>query len=312
MHAPPIRRRRWLWLLTVLGLATGAFAAPASGRTAPLLWRIEGRTNSWLFGTIHLNDPAVAHLAPPVAAAIAQSDAVFCEVKMDPVSLMNAALRMFSDGRPLSETLPADLQQAVNAELQRVSPALSLAAFDQMHAWALAMTLSVLEDQMKHAGRKPLDLLIYESAVEQRKEAGGLETIEEQLGAMEKFTPAEQIAMLRATLEGLAEARRQGRSPIRELRDAYLTGDLAVIHQTMNEWMAMTKDKKLERRFLDNLLHERNRLMTDRILEKLKAAPARAHFFAVGAAHLYGDDGLIAQIQKAGYTVGRASTPAAP
>jgi uncharacterized protein YbaP (TraB family) len=294
--------------LALLGLAgiftstervTGAPARDA----APLLWRIEGRTNSWLFGTIHLNDPLVARLAPPVADALAKSDAVFCEVKMDPVTMVSAAMRMFSDGETLSQTLPADLQKAVNAELQRISPALSLAAFDTMRVWALAMTISVLEDQMKHAGGKPLDLLIYEAAVEQRKEAGGLETIDEQLGAMEKFTQAEQIAMLRSTLDGLVEARKQGRSPMKELRDAYLTGDLAVIHKTMNEWMATTKDKKLEKRFLDNLLHERNRLMRDRVLAKLKAAPGKAHFFAVGAAHLYGEDGLVAELKKAGYKV---------
>lgn len=302
MNSLLLRRFGFLWLTLTFTGSLLTEAAPAA-KPAPLLWRIEGRTNSWVFGTIHLNDPAVARLAPPVADAIAKSDAVFCEVKMDPITMVGATMRMFSDGAALSETLPADLQKAVNAELQRISPALSLAAFDQMHVWALAMTLSVLEDQMKHAGGKPLDLLIYEAAVEQRKEAGGLETIDEQLGAMEKFTKDEQIAMLRSTLEGLADARHQGRSPIKELRDAYLTGDLAVVHRTMNEWMAMTKDKKIEKLFLENLLHKRNRLMTDRVLEKLKAAPGKAHFFAVGAAHLYGDDGLIAQLQKAGYKV---------
>jgi uncharacterized protein len=304
------RRFTILALAWVFAAATGHAAASAVGN-APLLWRIEGRTNSWLFGTIHLSDPAVARLVPPVADAIAKSDAVFCEVKMDPITMVNAAMRMFSDGETLSGTLPPELQRAVNAELQRISPALSLAAFDTMRVWALAMTIAVLEDQMKHAGSKPLDLLIYEAAVEQRKEAGGLETIDEQLGAMEKFTKDEQLAMLRSTLDGLAETRKQGRSPMKEMRDAYLTGDLAVIHQTMNEWMAMTKDKKLEKRFLDNLLHERNRLMRDRVLAKLKAAPGKAHFFAVGAAHLYGEDGLVAELRKAGYKVtqARASAP---
>lgn len=284
-------------------------AAAPSPEAAPLLWRIEGRTNSWLLGTIHLNDPAVARLVPPVADAIAKSDAVLCEVKMDPLTMVGAAMRMFSDGKALSETLPDDLQKGVNTELQRISPALSLTAFDQMHVWALAMTLSVLEDQMKHAGGKPLDLLIYEAAVAQRKEAGGLETIDEQLGVMEKFTPAEQLAMLRSTLDGLADARKRGRSPVAELRDAYLTGNLAVVHRTMNEWMAMTKDKQVEKLFLDNLLHKRNRLMVERVVQKLKAAPGKAHFFAVGAAHLYGEDGLVAQLRKAGYQVRQVGTP---
>jgi uncharacterized protein YbaP (TraB family) len=83
----------------------------------------------------------------------------------------------------------------------------------------------------------------------------------------------------------------------------------------MNEWMAMTKDKQIEKLFLDNLLHKRNRLMRDRVLANLKAAPGKAHFFAVGAAHLYGEDGLVEQLRKSGFKltqVGATARSAAP
>ena len=42
----------------------------------PYLWRIEGETPSYLFGTIHLPDPRVTTFHPEVVKAIRGADAI--------------------------------------------------------------------------------------------------------------------------------------------------------------------------------------------------------------------------------------------
>jgi uncharacterized protein YbaP (TraB family) len=45
-------------------------------------------------------------------------------------------------------------------------------------------------------------------------------------------------------------------------------------------------DPKLLARFMEALLTKRNQVMAKRIGEKLKSAPGKSQFFAIGAGHL--------------------------
>ena len=56
---------------------------------------------------------------------------------------------------------------------------------------------------------------------------------------------------------------------------------------------------------MKRLITDRNKVMTDRIAAKLKASPNKTYLFAVGSAHLLGDDGIVAQLKKKGLTVER-------
>jgi uncharacterized protein len=45
--------------------------------------------------------------------------------------------------------------------------------------------------------------------------------------------------------------------------------------------------------------------MTDRLAEKMKQAPDKTFFFAVGAGHLGGAEGILAMLEKDGFKVTR-------
>ena len=283
-------------------LAPLAFAAEPQ----PLLWRIEGPKPDYVFGTIHLASSDVTTLTPSTEKAVAGADALYTEIPMDMASQMQGAMKLLGGAKPLKEVLPPDLYARSEAEVKRINPALNLQPFERMEVWALAVTIALLEEQLKNPGAQVLDAILYNRAEAAKKEVGGLETTEEQLAVFGKFSTDEQIAMLRATLDDLDRARKEGRTPISELRAAYLSGDLAQIDAEMTEWTSALDDT-LEKRFVTALITDRNKLMADRMAEKVRAQPGKSYFFAVGAAHLHGPEGVIALLEKAGFKLTRVA-----
>ena len=294
------------WLVVPVLLLVTLFTARAAETPKPFLWRIEGGAKpSYVFGTIHLPGTDVTTLSPATQKAVDSADALYTEIPMDMATQMKAATSLMG-GESLAKVLPKDLYERAEAELKRINPALNLQPFDQMKIWALAVTIGLIEEQLKNPGALPLDAMLYTTAQRAGKEVGGIETMEEQMELFEQFNKDEQIAMLRATLDDIERARKEGRNPLDEMRKAYLSGDLATLDKIVNEWMTGL-DPKLLARFMEELLTKRNQVMAKRIGEKLKSAPEKGQFFAVGAGHLMGEDGVLKLLEKQGLKVTRVT-----
>jgi uncharacterized protein YbaP (TraB family) len=293
------------WLVTPLVILAGLFTAGGADIPKPFLWKIEGTKPSYVFGTIHLSSPEVTQLSASTKKALDSVDALFTEIPMDMADQLKAAMAVMGT-ESLADVLPKDLYARAEAELKRINPALTLEPFVKMKIWALADTIVMIEEQLKNPGAMPLDAILFANAKGAGKEAGGIETSDEQMAVLDGFSKDEQIAMLRATLDDMERARKENRSPIKEMRDAYLGGDLAKLDKTMNEWMTGL-DPKLFARFMDALLTKRNHVMAVRIAGKLKAAPDKSQFFAVGAGHLVGDEGVLKLLEKQGLKLARVT-----
>jgi len=294
-------RHRVNLIAFLLSLASG-LACSGQEAPQPFLWRIAGGKPSYLFGTIHLSGQRETTLAPAVEEAIDACDALYCEIPMNKGSQMKAASEMMAGGKSLKEALPNDLYERANAQLKLINPALSLATLDKAPVWALGAMLPMIEEQLKNPGAQALDARLYARAEAAQKEVGGIETLAEQFGALSGFTPDEQLAMLRDTLDEMEKARRENRSPVGKLRDAYLSGSLDRLDAEMAEWMDGF-DPALKKKVLATLITERNLLMADRMAEKLKTG--KSYFFAVGAGHLNGEEGLLRLLEKQGFMLER-------
>lgn len=299
--------RRLFVLLWVGFLAADpVWAGTATNR--PFLWRIEaaGAKPSFVFGSIHIPHPATTNLPPAVAKALAEADAVYCELPFDEQTMREAALTAMAAERPLAEVLPTNLYARAEAEMRRILPALGIRPLERAEVWTLAFQLMVLEDQMKYPAIPPLDLLFYQRARAAGKEVGGLETLQEQLEAMRSFTHGEQVDLLRATLDDIADARQRGTSPTEELLAVYLAGDSAALDREADRVLS-TYSPALRQRFEQTLLGGRNRVMADRIVKKLNAAPGRSHVFVLGALHSIGQGSVVERLAAAGLKVERVA-----
>ncbi len=282
---------------------------PKSEISTPFLWKVTSPTAtapSYIFGTIHLPRPDVARIPASVAPAFDSADAVYTEIPMDTGTLLSMSAAMFlPDGKKLEDVLPADLYATVLQELTAINPRLPLAPRDRLKIWAFTVSLMTLEDELKHAGVIPLDMLLFQKAAMAGKETGGLETPAEQMAIFDDISEADQITLLRDTLTQLKTARESGINVADQLVASYLSGDLARLEADMKEMEALAGDSELNDRLMDRLLDQRNELMAERIEAKIKADPAKTYFFAMGAAHLYGETGLIALLEAAGFTLTR-------
>jgi uncharacterized protein YbaP (TraB family) len=296
-------------LLPVTGLGRIRPQAAAPAPTAsPLLWKIGTTTPSYLFGTIHVPDARVVSLPPAVERALDEAQALFTEIPMDQGTQLGIMSKVLLPGEQkladvIGAPLAARLEQAVVRTVPQGAPPgtanLVNSMLMRMKPWAAMTQLSVLEflpDLM--AGRKPLDSMLWSRAADAGKEVGSLETVDEQLAVFERFSPADQKRMLEMTLDALDEGAKKPKTLTQELIDAYLTGDLEILTQLMND--AMKADRELMARFTAVALDARNEVMAARIRERLAARPGKSCFFAVGAAHYAGPHGVVALLDKAG------------
>jgi hypothetical protein len=261
-----------------------------------LLWRIEsaGAGASHVFGTVHLADPRVTSLPPPVAGELDRARSLTVEVGIDPAGILRLADRMvFTDGRDLPGVAGVELfQRAARLIEGQGLPEPMLRMF---RPWAVAVLLSVPPQDPANV----LDMVLERRASEQGKPLHQLESLEEQVSVLEGLTQEDQVALLRQAVdeyEGMP--RRIGR-----VVDAYLARDLAGLWRISQESAgASAEERRLNEVFTRRVLHERNVRMAERAEPRLREGGA---FIAVGALHLYGSSGVLALLERRGWRVTR-------
>ena len=135
----------------------------------------------------------------------------------------------------------------------------------------------------------PLDLYFITEARKNDKQVIGLETLEEQIAIIDGLSYTAQAKMLVESLEDVDELKQQ----FNDLIEAYLT-------MNSKKVLELTEDPAMPAEFMEELLNKRNKIMVDRMIEHLHA---NSTFVAVGAAHLFGNEGVVTLLKEKGYTV---------
>jgi uncharacterized protein YbaP (TraB family) len=276
--------------LVLLCLPPGIIAEAV--REHGLLWEISrpGFESSYLFGTIHSEDPAVLALPAPVRQSFSGARRVVLEVTMDMESMAYASSAMLMmDGRKLSDLLDSSLFRRTATLMQ--AHGVSEAVLEHMKPWAVAVNLAMPAPETGVV----LDYSLYQQARADGKPVYGLETIQEQLGIFDGMKVEDQIAMLKDTVEHHDEITVIHRA----LLDAWKQQDLGEL-MAINEASLQTGDPQLTQMFQQQLLIDRNLRMLERMEEHLEAGKA---FVAVGALHLPGEQGLLSLLSRRGYSL---------
>lgn len=277
------------------GLVRGLFAALifsfmtlAQANETGLLWKVEAPSGatSYLFGTMHSDDPRVTDFSPQVMKSLLDSD-VFIMETLPP---SNPAIYLMENGR---------LDHMLNE--QEFVQVIKLADFHAMHTdiatqmkpWLLAVIFDLPKPQTPYSQ----DALLMSLAQGKSKTIRGLETTEEHFGALDSFSIEDQLVMLRAVLKRSAKDKERN---FEDLVKVYLSGDIARIGKLNDQITGDVLPEDLWARMRTKLIDERNGLMAERIAEQAVKSNV---FVAVGASHLAGKEGLIARLRNAGYQV---------
>lgn len=254
-----------------------------------LLWRISGNnmeTESYLYGTIHIQDSRVFKYGDVVKSAFNLAEVVAVEVELDKVdyaTIMNVTMMQDST---LDQILTPEEYEQLNVKYTELTGA-SLKTANRIKPFFLSA--NIIQAIVKKDAPVPLDLYFINEGRIQQKTVLGLETINEQIDIIDKLSYTAQAKML---LESLADTVNIVEM-FNEMVEAYLRMD-------GEQLLELSNDPSIPAEFMKELLVDRNHLMVERmkpIMGKKKV------FTAVGAAHLFGSEGVIELLKKEGYTV---------
>ena len=281
-----------LGILLILCLS----ASFLSAQYQSLCWKISGnklKKDSYLYGTFHIKNEKAFQLKPNAQKAF--DDARLVAIELNPEKTLPLSLfASFLDSEISIKKLISDSNYVLLDSIFKKNMHMSVRVFDN----AKPILLSFILDEFK---TKPndsavyktefLDLFLFHQAQKQKKKAIGLETVDEQLNALNVLSLTEQTTMLE---KSIAAFRIDSISnDFDAMLDYYLKGDLDGI-------LTMEGVQNMNPILYKSLVTDRNKIMAERIPALIKK---KASFIAVGALHLPGEDGVITLLRKAGYTV---------
>lgn len=277
---------------------TQATAQQWEPTTNALLWKIvkKGHKPSYVYGTIHLIDRKDYFLPTGTEAALDATDQIYYEINMDDMTDMGALMGIINkafmkDGMTLGDLLSKEEYQLVATHFEDLG--LPMMFMDRIKP----MFLSILAgDDVQPGSFDNGTMVSYEMELNELANArnmtkGGLETIDYQLEIFDKIPYQDQADML---LEAIQYADSSDTNPLDIYTEVYRAQNIKRMHDmTLEEESGMMK-------FADILLYDRNRNWIGKIDQLTTESPT---FFAVGAGHLGGQQGVLALLKEAGFTV---------
>jgi len=256
-----------------------------------LLWKISGNhlaKPSYVFGTMHAICQGDVVWPQTIDESLSHSDRLCLEMNMSDPKVIAAATDGFIDlsGKKLSDYFTPAQYKALTAYFHD-SLNMDLALFQQLKPLALMSVAAMKEGNCEH-------LVSYEDSLmkiasKETKEICGLEQAQEQLDILNTMPIDSVINQIMDQVQD----RNKNDSEYQQLIVAYKNQDLVALSGLIADSKELGNDPAI---FLD----DRNKKWIPRMEGFMNG---KSVFFAVGAGHLWGQNGVINLLRSAGYTV---------
>ncbi len=256
-----------------------------------LLWKITGNNNqspSYLYGTFHLLCPEDMVFDSTVTSALQGSKTLFLELDMSDQKVMMQAFKgsMMKEGQTLKDLYESSVYQVIQDSLKAMTT-MPMMMVEKMKP---ALTVSAIYPSLLGCNVGSPEMALSNLAKKNGATVKGLESVEEQMAAFDAIPLAEQAEMLRSYILESGKAKQELTEMLTLYRSKDVVG-MAAMFDTMEEGWG---------KYEEDLLIKRNKAWITRIAEQTKIEQT---FFAVGAGHLGGEQGVISLLRKAGYMV---------
>lgn len=260
------------------------------------LWKVEtGSNRVYLLGSVHMLKAEHYPLPEVMESAFEDAEQVIFEIHPDSAESPAAQFKMMRMGLlPEGETLKSSLHDTVYALLDEKAGdvGFNLDLSQQMKPWMIGIMIAMSE--MNQAGILPeygVDKYYFKKSREAGKKVAGLESVDFQLELFDSFGSGDQNEFLLHILNdlGLIE------SQLEEVITAWSTGDVTALEDLL---MSEFEDSP---EIYERLVVERNENWMKEIKQYLKSE--EDYLVVVGAAHLFGKDGILSKLKAAGYEV---------
>jgi uncharacterized protein YbaP (TraB family) len=255
-----------------------------------LLWEITGpglSAPSFLYGTIHMICPADYSMSETIKNSFAKSNSLFLEIDMDDPSMNMKTLQLSMMKTGSLKELMSDKEYAELEKFMKDSIGMPLMMFNKMKPFTL---LSIMYMKvLPCTGMESYEQNFMEMAKSQKKEVYGLEKLEDQFAVFDKIPDSAEIKMILDMTRNFSDQKKE----FSKMTESYKAKDLDALGNAISASPDIAG-------FEDILLVNRNRNWIPIMETAMKKEPT---FFAVGAGHLPGKEGVIELLRNAGYTV---------
>lgn len=271
-----------------------------------LLWEISGnglKTPSYLYGTIHIIPQKDFFMTDATIDAFNKSKQVAFEVDLDemnnPFKMLGMIGGMMMDNNTtLKDLLKEDEYERAHRYIldSMGMPPYLATMMEKVKPMFLSEMVGIDMSSMEKGSMSmdenstSYEMEFNEMAKKQKKETKGLETIAYQLSIFDSIPYKDQAYML---LDAIDNGGEEEAEALDELTQMYVNQDLNGLNRMING------DEDLSG-FTQILLVNRNK---NWIPIMAKMAKKKSTFFAVGAGHLPGKEGVIRLLRAEGYTV---------
>jgi uncharacterized protein YbaP (TraB family) len=260
-------------------------------KTNALLWEISGNSlkqPSYLFGTIHMickEDFTFSELAKQKFNASKQ---VYLELDMDDPKLQPVmmGLMQLPGNESLRNKLGENNFNKLDSFLKKQTN-MNLAVFDRFKPM---MVMSLLAQRiLSCAAMESYEMNFVKMASEQKKELLGLERVEDQVAVFDAIPDSLEIRSIMNMVNDFESQKKE----FTRMSSLYKAQNLDSLYQLLVASPEMMGSQEL-------LLDRRNRNWIPIMESAMKKSST---FFAVGAGHLAGSQGVLELLRKQGYKV---------
>lgn len=257
-----------------------------------LLWEVklkDGKTTSYLYGTMHLMDAKLFYFPKKLEKLLLKSDVLCMEIaNINDPDLSPDAL--FLTDESLSDYFNTEQMDSIYHWAEKAL-LMNKEQFDTNFNKAKPFLLMqfLLQSSLPE-NSKSYEKEFENLAIKNKIATTGLESVTEQLNLFTSFSKNDQTEMVMSSLRDEAKAK----SSFEQMQQIYLTQNL----DNLYAFMKKESDSPIanSRVFLEN----RNQ---NWIPQMEKMMENKSVFFALGAAHLAGLEGVIELLIKKGYTL---------
>lgn len=298
----PFMKKILLFVVFALSGAMVAYsqsAAEYAPQENSLLWEISGNglsSPSWLFGTIHMIGKEDFFFTETMQQAFDQASQVTFEINMEEMSDISVIMPLMMKAFMSNNTTLRDLLDETSYGLveqhfnQLGMPMMFLDRIKPMFLSALGAE-DMMMAQTDNNAIVSYEFELMEMAAKQGKAVDGLETAEYQMSMFDSIPYDVQARMLVASIQ---QNGGEADDEYRKMVDLYK-------EQNISAMGSLIQEEGDEMANYENLLlTNRNRNWIPVMADMMKK---QSTFFAVGAGHLGGPNGVIALLRQAGFTV---------
>ena len=266
-------------------------------------------TTLHLVGTLHTSDPRMDAIVGRLTPALSQADAFWFEVKKTDMEAFEQGLAtdfspvLITSGPTLIDLLDDESWAALSNRLAERGIASWMAA--KMKPWFLSMMLGIPPCIVKTPGAdRGMDQRLTELAEAHDIPQHSLEQVSDLIAIFESH-PIEEQAQ---SIVRMADAFEAGDDHMVTMANAYMEerhAEILLVARLLGQETSEIAQDEFDKEwatFEDQLVVQRNRNWLTHIL----GIQGQTAVIAVGAGHLAGEEGLLHQLEQAGYDLQRA------